>query len=199
MYAAEKKAYVDGIMPYLYKRDKALKIKAMEAIEKQATGNTQTNSGCSQANEMKKFFTAATGKKDDALLIISFIEDKNDVYTTDTFKEILSYAAKLGNVKGQQKNDANVLLNPIRRLTKSNNEEIAQAAKGALNTILNKQQNYGNSEQKQGFYPCSCSFFPAVRSYSNSLTYFSSSSRFSSSTVCALFVFFISPIGLSHK
>ena len=49
---------------------------------------------------MKKFFTAATGKKDDALLIISFIEDKNDVYTTDTFKEILSYAAKLGNVKG---------------------------------------------------------------------------------------------------
>ena len=34
MYAAEKKAYVYGIMPYLYKRDKALKIKAMEAIEK---------------------------------------------------------------------------------------------------------------------------------------------------------------------
>lgn len=30
MYAAEKKAYVDGIMPYLYKRDKALKIKAIE-------------------------------------------------------------------------------------------------------------------------------------------------------------------------
>ena len=73
-----------------------------------------------------------------ALLITSFIEDINDVYTTDTFKKILSCAAKLGNVKGWREQDANVLLDPIRRLTKSDNKEVAQAAQDALNTILNK-------------------------------------------------------------
>ena len=143
-YAKEKKAYVDSIMPYLYKRDKQLKIKAIEAIEKYGSWEHGDKLGLFLGKRDEDIVVpvvraiAATGKKDDALLITSFIEDINDVYTTDTFKKILSCAAKLGNVKGWREQDANVLLDPIRRLTKSDNKEVAQAAQDALNTILNK-------------------------------------------------------------
>lgn len=143
-YAKEKKAYVDSIMPYLYKRDKQLKIKAIEAIEKYGSWEHGDKLGLFLGKRDEDIVVpvvraiAATGKKDDALLITSFIEDINDVYTPKTFKEILSCAAKLGDVKGWCEQDANVLLDPIRRLTKSDNKEVAQAAKDALNTILNK-------------------------------------------------------------
>ena len=143
-YAKEKKAYVDSIMPYLYKRDKQLKIQAIEVIEKYGSWEHGDKLGLFLGKRDEEIVVpvvraiAATGKKDDALLITSFIEDVKDVYTPETFKEILSCAAKLGDVRGWKKNDADILLAPIRRLTKSDNHEVAQAAKDALNKILNK-------------------------------------------------------------
>ena len=144
-YAKEKKAYVDSIMPYLYKRDKQLKIKAIEAIEKYGSWEHGDKLGLFLGKRDEDIVVpvvraiAATGGPRQALLINAFIRNPRTEYkSVNTYIEILDAMAKIGDMKKIDKSAHKIITAPLQRLKHHENPEIAKKANETLKIIFNK-------------------------------------------------------------
>ena len=144
-YAKEKKAYVDSIMPYLYKRDKQLKIRAIEAIEKYGSWEHGDKLGLFLGKRDEDIVVpvvraiAATGGPRQALLINAFIRNPRTEYkSVNTYIEILDAMAKIGDMKKIDKSAHKIITAPLQRLKHHENPEIAKKANETLKIIFNK-------------------------------------------------------------